>query len=93
MTITNISELNIKDLVYFQKICQMLKTSMYVRLWKTQNGDISFFYKQTVETLIRRLIWVCTVCICPTKRTLGLYGLNVGFIVKGRSQYCLLESS
>ena len=37
--------------------------------------------KQTLETLIRhrilwRLIWVCTVCLCPTKRTLGLYGLN-----------------
>ena len=35
------------------------------------------FCKQTVETLIRRrflrrLIWVCTVCLCPTKRTLDL---------------------
>ena len=50
-------------------------------------GGIFHFYsnfnkilcKQTVKTLIRRhilcLIWVCTVCICPTKRTLGLYGL------------------
>ena len=32
-----------------------------------------------METLIRSrvkrgLIWVCTVCLCPTKRTLGLYG-------------------
>ena len=39
------------------------------------------FCKQTVENLIRRpvlrrLIWFCTVCICPTKRTLGLYGLT-----------------
>ena len=39
-------------------------------------------YKQTVETLIRRsvllrMIWVCTICTCPTKRTLGLYGLNI----------------
>ena len=38
------------------------------------------FYKQTVENLIRRrvlrrLIWFCTVCRCPTKRTLGLYVL------------------
>ena len=24
---------------------------------------------------MRRLIWVCTVCLCPTKRTLGLNGL------------------
>ena len=37
--------------------------------------------KQTVETLIRhsrmgRLVWVCTTCLCPTKRSLGLYGLR-----------------
>ena len=35
-----------------------------------------------MENLIRcsilwHLIWVCTVCLCPTKRTLGLYGLIV----------------
>ena len=34
------------------------------------------FCKQTVETLIRhsvmrRLMWVCIVCLCPTKRTLA----------------------
>ena len=46
-------------------------------------GGIFHFYSkfkrnfclQTVEKLIRRhlphLIWFCTVCICPTKRTLG----------------------
>ena len=39
------------------------------------------FCKQTVKILIRRhilqcLIWFCTVCRCPTKRTLGLYGLT-----------------
>ena len=47
--------------------------------------DIFHFYlncdrklcKQTMETLIRRrivwrLVWVSTVCTCPTKRTLGL---------------------
>ena len=33
------------------------------------------FFKQTVETLIRRrvlrrMIWVSTVCLCPTKRTI-----------------------
>ena len=33
-----------------------------------------------METLIRRrvlwrLIWVCTVCLCPTRRTIGLYWL------------------
>ena len=40
--------------------------------------------KQTVETLIRRrilwrLIWVCTICLCPTKRTLGIYGLKCNY--------------
>ena len=35
------------------------------------------FCKQTVETLIRRrivrrLVWVSTICTCPTKRTLDL---------------------
>ena len=43
--------------------------------------------KQTVETLIRprilwHLIWVCTVCLCPTKRTLGLYGLALDLTVE-----------
>ena len=37
--------------------------------------------KQTVETLfwrrvLWRLIWVCTVCLSLTRRTLGLYGLT-----------------
>ena len=48
-------------------------------------GDIFHFYSirtfciQIVQTVTRhrvlqRLIWVCTVCICHTKRTLVLYG-------------------
>ena len=55
-------------------------------------GGIFHFYlsfnrklcKQTVETLIRRrnlwrLISVCTICQCPTKRTLGIYGLKCNY--------------
>ena len=44
------------------------------------------FCLQTMENLIRRrvlrrLIRFCTACRCPTKRTLGLYGLSkVNFI-------------
>ena len=43
------------------------------------------FCNQNVNNLIRRrvlrrLIWFCTVCRCPTKRTLGLYGLNLNYI-------------
>ena len=46
------------------------------------------FCKQTVKNLVRRrfvqhLIWVCTVCLCPTKRKLGLYGLSK-FLIKGK---------
>ena len=42
--------------------------------------ETSVCTKQTVEKLIRRcillrLIWDCTVCLCPTKRTLDLNGL------------------
>ena len=38
------------------------------------------FCNLRVETLIGRrvlwhLVWVCTVCLCPTKRALGLNGL------------------
>ena len=38
------------------------------------------FCKQTVETLIRRrvlrrLVWVCTICLRPTERTLNIYRL------------------
>ena len=59
------------------------KTSPF--LFKGLLGGIFDFYlkfnrlfcKQTVETLIRcgvllHLIWVCTVLLCPTKRTLAL---------------------
>ena len=50
------------------------------------------FCKQTVDNLIRRcimqrLIWFCTVCRCPTKRRLGLYGLRIyGFENRGRGR-------
>ena len=32
---------------------------------------------------LQRLVWVCTVCLCPTKRLLGLQGLkeeNIDFL-------------
>ena len=36
------------------------------------------YCKPTVTILIRRrLVWICTVCICPIKRILGLYGLII----------------
>ena len=41
------------------------------------------FCKQTVKFLIRHrimrcLIWICPVSLCPQKRTLRLYNLNCG---------------
>ena len=35
---------------------------------------------------MQHLIWVCTVCLCPTKRTVGLCGL-ISFILD--FQICL----
>ena len=55
-------------------------------------------HKQTVETLIRRrivrrLVWVSTVCICPAKRTLGLNWLmfecsTASIFCEGELQKC-----
>ena len=46
----------------------------------------SSFCKQTVTTLIRLrilrcLTWVCNVCLCPTNRTLDLYGLRTTLLL------------
>ena len=47
-------------------------------LYSNSNGTCC---EPTVETLIRScilrlLFWVRAVCLCPTIKTLGLYGLN-----------------
>ena len=34
--------------------------------------------------VLRRLIWVCTICLCPKNGTLGLYGLIIVMTVKQR---------
>ena len=53
------------------------------------------FCLQTVENLIRRrilwrLIWFCTVCGCPSKRTLGLFGVMSLLTEKRDGQLTLL---
>ena len=38
-----------------------------------------------VENSVRKqwsLVLVYTVCLCPTKRTLGLYGLSLGILIQ-----------
>ena len=65
-----------------------------VRWYFWMLGGIFHFYssfhrklcKQTVETLIRRrilwhLFWVCTICLCPKKKMLGIYGLKNAIIL------------
>ena len=54
------------------------------------------FRKQTVENQIRRrkprrLIWFCTVCRCPTKRTQGLYRLKSKFSFSTSIFYLFIE--
>ena len=53
--------------------------------------------KQTVENLIRhcslwRLISACTICLCPTNRTLVLYGLNTIVLYVAHIS-CIVSSS
>ena len=77
-------------LFYLAHLCQMEVPSLINFRCKGSLGGTFHFYsnfdrtfcKQTVEILIRRrflrrLVWVCTVCLCPTKRMLGLNRLNV----------------
>ena len=64
--------------------CYQLEQSIFVSIdvgwyFSFYSNFNRTFCKQTVETLIRRrvlwrLVWICIVCLCPTKRTLGFYG-------------------
>ena len=64
----------------FSQLYQLEEFTSYLGLL----GGISHFHsnfnrtfcRQTMENLIRRRVF-CTVCRCPTKRTLSLYGLNL----------------
>ena len=62
-----------------QSISDLRVAGWYFSLYSNFNRT---FCKQKVESLIRRrvlrrLLWFCTACWCPTKRTLGLNGLNL----------------
>ena len=64
--------------------CYQLEQSIFVSIdvgwyFSFYSNFNRTFYKQTVETLIRRrvlwrLVLVCIVCLRPTKRALGFYG-------------------
>ena len=38
--------------------------------------------------VLRRLIWVCTVCLCPKNGTLGFYGLIFNILVRLQGDAC-----
>ena len=46
----------------------MLKETSVSKQWRTA---------VIRRRVLRRLVWFCTVCRCPIKRTLGLYGFKV----------------
>ena len=64
--------------------CYQLEQSIFVSIdvgwyFSFYSNFNRTFYIQTMETLIRRrvlwrLVWICIVCLRPTKRTLGFYG-------------------
>ena len=64
--------------------CYQLEQSIFVSIdvgwhFSFYSNFNRTFCKQTVETLVRRrilwrLVWICIVCLRPTKRTLGFYG-------------------
>ena len=76
MTIlTHLSRMNFPIPIVRTSLFQMLRVFVFIQF------PIVFFCKQTVETLVRHrilqcLIWVSTVCLRPTERKLGLYGLT-----------------
>ena len=49
----------------------------------------------TRHCVLRRLIWVCTVCLCPTKKTLGLnfpaYILCAIFSLEAKRKNSIIE--
>ena len=77
--LTHISRMECHNPVRRTSPCPLL--GMLGGTFNSYSNFNGLFCKQIVETLIRRrvlrrLILVSTVCRCPTKRTLSLYGLT-----------------
>ena len=70
------------------EISHFYQVGQPVSVFRVVGGIFHFYsnldrpaYKQTVDTLIRRrrmrrLIWVFTVCLCPTKKDAMLKGVK-----------------
>ena len=74
--LTHISLVDYSTLIYWMSPFPILGVAGEL-LYSISNRNFS---KQTVKTpirrrILRRLIWVCTVCLCHKNGTLGLYGL------------------
>ena len=82
MQVKGIAEMQVKSIAEYSKGSLLIRDHFYSNSDRTLNSC-----EQTLETLIRRiilrrLIRVWAICLCPTKRTLGLYGSNkLAFIV------------
>ena len=76
---------------------------LWIRVWwmlrikqwtSSPTGMCTFTFKDWLYAyaicILLRLIWVCTLCICPTKNTLGVYGLTV---IKGQIQFSTLYNT
>ena len=78
MCLTHLSRINFPISIGRTSLFQIL--GVFGGIFHFYSNSNRTFCEQTVETLIRlhavrRLISVCAVCLCPTKRRLGLYGL------------------
>ena len=63
-------------------IAHYYQFDLSISIFSVVGWYFSFLFKlnRTEETLIRRSIWDCTICLCLTKRMLGLSGLMMIFM-------------
>ena len=70
--------------MHFPSVCIGWSQFQFKRCWVVLFSSDSNFKENFVsnhwrlwsDAVLRRLIWVCIICICPIKRTLRLYGLR-----------------
>ena len=77
-TLAHLSRVNFLTLI--GRTCSFQILGVLRGIFHFYSNSYRIFGEQTDETVIRRhilhLIWDCTVCLCSTKRTLGLYILQ-----------------
>ena len=58
-------------------------------LGKSNSFNFNQILKVPSVSTLRPLIWFYTICLCPTKRTLGLNGLNTQKYLTGMLMYAM----